>query len=173
MAYRPSLQGGTSLFRIIRATGLVTLLAVTAVRADAQDAQTTLAPATEAPAGPLAAIGHPAEGKAQLVVFRSGTLMGGAISCAVHENGAKLTSLPPGRYAVLDIAPAAHDFTVESEAKSTFRIDAVAGQTYYGLCTVGMGVMAGHPHLRPSDDKVFATMAPKLKPVKAEGKPAS
>jgi hypothetical protein len=110
---------------------------------------------------------------AQVVFFRSGTLMGGAISCAVKENDAKLTSLPPGKYAVMTIAPGAHDFVVSSEAKDTWKVEAHAGETYYVKCTIGAGFMAGHPHLNSSSEAEFARMSEKLKPVaQKEDKPA-
>lgn len=104
----------------------------------------------------------------QIVFFRSGTLVGGGISCAVHENGAKLSSLPPGHYVILPVTPGPHDYVVASEAKSTFKIDAQPGETYYAKCTVGMGIMAGHPHLNSSTDAEFARMSEKLKPVETK-----
>ena len=110
----------------------------------------------------------PAPDSAQVVVFRSGTIVGGAISCAVHENGTKLTSLPPGRYAVLGISPGPHDLAVVSEAKDTYKVDAQAGATYYAKCTVGAGFMAGHPHLTSATEAEFARMSEKLKPVKGD-----
>jgi hypothetical protein len=104
---------------------------------------------------------------AQVIFFRSGTIVGSAISCAVHENGAKLTSLPPGKYAIKNVAPGQHDYVVASEAKDTWKIDAQAGQTYYAKCTVGAGFMAGHPHLNSSSEAEFKRMSEKLKPAKA------
>lgn len=103
---------------------------------------------------------------AQVIFFRSGTLVGGAISCAVHENGVKLTSLPPGKYAIMQVAPGPHDYVVASEAKDTWKIDAQPGQTYYAKCTVGVGFMAGHPHLNSSSEAEFSRMSEKLKPAK-------
>lgn len=110
----------------------------------------------------------PAANAAQVVFFRSGTLMGGAISCAVHEHGAKLTSLHPGHYAVLAVTPGPHDFVVSSEATDTFKVDAQPGETYFAKCTVGMGVMAGHPHLNSVGQSEFDRMSGKLKPAKPE-----
>ena len=110
----------------------------------------------------------PAPDSAKVVVFRSGTIVGGAVSCAVHENGTKLTSLPPGRYAVLSISPGPHDLAVVSEAKDTYKVDAQAGATYYAKCTVGAGFLAGHPHLTSSTEAEFARMGEKLKPVKGD-----
>lgn len=47
------------------------------------------------------AIPAPPAGKGQIVFFRTGTLMGAAMGCAVNENGQKISSLGSGRYFVL------------------------------------------------------------------------
>lgn len=113
-------------------------------------------------------LGQPAEGKGQVVFFRKGGLMGAAISCAVHEKGAKLTSLPPGKFAVVQSVPGIHEFTVASEAKDTLRLEVEPGETYYAKCNIGMGIMAGRPNLSPADKAAFEAMSAKLKPVKQE-----
>jgi hypothetical protein len=115
------------------------------------------------PKRPALTVAPPAAGKGQVVFFRKGGLMGAAISCAVHENGAKLSSLSPGKYVVVAADPGVHQYSVKSEATDTLRLEVEAGETYYAQCTVGMGVMAGRPNLSPSDAEIFGGM--KLKPV--------
>jgi hypothetical protein len=114
------------------------------------------------------AIASPAIDKGQVVFYRKGTMIGAAISCAVHEDGKKLTSLPPGHFAAIEVAPGVHDFTVQSEAKDEMRVDVQAGQVYYAECTIGMGFAAGHPHLNLSDHDRFFAKSMKLKPVVAK-----
>ena len=92
--------------------------------------------------------------------------MGSAISCAVHENGVKLTSLPPGKFAVVNVAPGVHSFVVSSEATDIMRVNVEPGQVYYGGCVVEMGIFAGRPTLTPADRATFFALAPKLHPVK-------
>lgn len=122
------------------------------------------APATTATGGSDGGrIGAPPPGKGQVVFFRSGTLMGAAISCAVSENGAKLSSLFRGRYVVLAAEPGIHSYTVSSEATDTLRLEVEEGETYYSQCSIGMGFMAGRPNLSPSDKAKFDSM--KLKPM--------
>jgi hypothetical protein len=99
-----------------------------------------------------------------VVFFRKGGLIGAAISCAVQENGAKLSSLPPGRYAVIPAAPGIHNYAVRSEATDTLRMEIEPGETYFAQCKIGMGVFAGRPNLSPADQATFGRM--KLKPVK-------
>lgn len=109
-------------------------------------------------------VSAPPEGKGQVVFFRKGGLFGAAISCAVHENGSKITSLPPGKYNVQIAEPGIHQYSVKSEATDTLRLEVEPGETYYAQCTVGMGVMAGRPNLSPSDEATFTKMSSKLKP---------
>jgi hypothetical protein len=112
------------------------------------------------------------ESKGRVIFFRKGGLFGAAISCAVHENGAKLTSLPPGKFAIVEVEPGIHEYTVASEAKDTLRLEVEAGETYYAKCNVTMGVMAGRPNLSPSDQATYDAMSAKLKPVKQQGEVA-
>lgn len=102
--------------------------------------------------------------KGQVVFFRKGGLFGAAISCAVHEKGEKLSSLPPGKYNVQIAEPGIHEYSVKSEATDTLRLEVEAGETYFAQCNVTMGVMAGRPNLSPSDRATFLNMSKKLKP---------
>ncbi|HJQ17928.1 MAG TPA: DUF2846 domain-containing protein [Allosphingosinicella sp.] len=108
----------------------------------------------------------PPEGMGQVVFFRKSVFGGRAISCAVHENGQKISSLPPGNFAVIAATPGVHNYSVKSEATDTLRLEVEAGETYYAKCSIGMGFMAGRPNLSPSDEATFE--ATKLKPVKKE-----
>lgn len=114
----------------------------------------------------------PPSGKGQIVFFRKGGFVGSAISCAVHENGAKVSSLPPGRYFVHAADPGIHNYSVKSEATDTLRLEVETGETYFAQCSIGMGVFAGRPNLSPATDQDFAARAAKLKLVenKSSGK---
>ena len=138
-------------------------------------AQTDPAPATApvaaaAPAAPVEAaptmaglIAPPPPGKGQVVFYRRGTMMGALISCAVSEEGTKLSSLSPGKYFVQVVEPGIHSFSVQSEAKDVLRMEVEAGQTYYASCAITMGFMAGRPNLSPSDEPTFSSLSAKLK----------
>ena len=114
---------------------------------------------------PAANIASPAPGKGQVVFYRKGGMLGAAISCAVHEGGIKLTSLPPGRFAVVEVDPGVHNFSVKSEATDTIRIEIQSGQTAYASCHVTMGIVAGRPKLEVSNTTAFFADGQKLKPV--------
>lgn len=105
----------------------------------------------------------PPAGKGEVVFFRSGTFVGSAISCAVHENGKKLSSLPPGHYAVIVADPGKHAYSVQSEAKDTLNVDVEAGEIQYASCHVKMGIMVGRPVLNPATEAEFK--GHKYKPV--------
>ncbi|KUR79975.1 hypothetical protein AQZ50_03755 [Novosphingobium sp. Fuku2-ISO-50] len=97
----------------------------------------------------------PPAGKGEVVFFRSGTLIGAAISCAVHENGAKVSSLPPGHYFVLAAEPGKHAYSVKSEATDTLNVQVESGEVQYVSCHVKMGIMAGRPVLGPASEADF------------------
>ncbi len=115
----------------------------------------------------------PPAGKGEVVFFRSGSIMGAAISCAVHENGAKLSSLPPGHYAVIVADPGKHAYTVQSEAKDTLNVDVEAGEIQYASCHVKMGIVAGRPVLNPATEAEFKGHKLKLVEPKAPAAPAA
>ena len=108
----------------------------------------------------------PATGK--VVFFRKGGLFGAAISCAVFENGVKVSSLSPGKYFEIDAAEGIHQYSVRSEATDTLRIEVEAGETYYNECSIGLGVLAGRPNLAPVDEARWNEKKAKLKLAKKE-----
>ncbi|MCP1470767.1 hypothetical protein J3E64_002460 [Sphingobium sp. OAS761] len=131
------------------------------------DSALTEVPATVQPV--VDDIMPPPEGKGQIIFFRKGGFVGSAISCAVHENGAKVSSLPPGRYFVHVAEPGIHEYSVKSEATDTLRMEIEPGETYYAKCAIAMGIMAGRPNLSPADKQTYFGMSKKLKLV--ENKP--
>lgn len=108
------------------------------------------------------------EGKGKIIFFRKGGLVGAAISCAVHEKGERLTSLPPGKFAVVYADPGIHEYSVKSEATDTLRLEIEPGETYYSKCSISMGIMAGRPNLSPADKAGFDALSAKLKPVEVK-----
>lgn len=121
--------------------------------------------ATIAPAA-NGSIGAPPAGKGQIVFFREKKFVGGAISYKVREGENELGKLGNGTYFVYAADPGAHEYTVHSEAKDILNLEVEAGETYYVIGGVTMGVFAGRPNLSPSDQTAFDTLAGKLKPAK-------
>lgn len=96
----------------------------------------------------------PPAGMGQVVFYRS-SRMGALISCRVHENGAVVNRLPPGRYFVHQTTPGAHEYSVRSEARDTIRVEVEEGETQFVRCAVGVGLGVGRPNLSPQNIEDF------------------
>lgn len=99
----------------------------------------------------------PPQGKAQVVFFRPGGFGGSAISCAVSENGAKISSLPPARFFILVAEPGRHIYSAASESKDEVAYNLKEGQTVYVKCGIQAGFLVGRPRLENADELEFST----------------
>lgn len=97
----------------------------------------------------------PPEGKGQIVFWRSGTMMGGAMGCGVNIGKERISALGAGKYFILNIEPGAHEFNAKSEAKDVLNLEVDAGERYVVKCSIRMGLMAGRPNLAPSTIEEF------------------
>jgi hypothetical protein len=110
-----------------------------------------------------AVVPAPEAGKGQVVFFRTGGLVGAAISCNVREEGKLVGGLSGGKYFVVNFAPGKHVFTTKSEATDTLNMEIETGETYYVRCAIGAGVVAGRPNLSPVDKALFDEKSSGLK----------
>lgn len=175
-------------------TVLISALLIAALAAQAQDGttaapaepQTPTAPAEpQAPAAPAeppapaaaatdmaaaealpAGIAPPPEGMGQIVFFRESKFVGAAIGYKVREGETELGKLANGSYFVHVATPGPHAYVVHSEAKDVLNLEVEAGETYYVVGGVSMGVLAGRPNLSPSNQGAYTAIAAKLKPAK-------
>jgi hypothetical protein len=144
----------------------------TPAAADPTEAATTEQPTAQAAPAATAAtalpegIAPPPEGKGQIVFFRPSKFVGGAIGYKVREGETELGKLSNGSFFVHTAEPGAHAYVVHSEAKDVLNIEVEAGETYFVVGGVTMGVLAGRPNLSPSDQAAFTAIAAKLKPAK-------
>jgi len=99
-------------------------------------------------------VAPPPAGMGQIVFYRS-SRYGMLISCRVHENGAVVNRLPPGKYFIYQAAPGAHEFSVRSEATDVLRLEVEEGETQYVRCAIGMGIGVGRPNLSPQSREDF------------------
>lgn len=123
--------------------------------------------AADQPAKAKVVAAAPASGMGQIVFFRPGG-MGGVMGCGVNENGERVSALGAGKYFIVPVTPGAHDYTVKSEAKDTLAIEVEAGETYYVMCKIKMGVVVGRPNLSPATAQDFDKVSHKLKLVDAD-----
>ena len=104
-------------------------------------------------------IGAPEPGKAQVVFFRPGTIMGAALGCTVHEGERQVARLGAGKYFVITAEPGVHKFATRGQAADTLNLEVEADETYFVKCKIGSGVVSGAAQLEPSDRASFAKKA--------------
>ena len=119
---------------------------------------TALAQQAEETAKPVVVPAPPA-GQAEIVFYRMPGFAGSAISCAIHEKGEKIASLPPGRFFVLVSDPGTHTFTTASSGdEHGIYFDLKPGDIKYVGCTIVKGFWAGKADLEiPIRDDAFGT----------------
>jgi hypothetical protein len=115
-----------------------------------------------ASSSPSADIAPPPAGAATVVFYRPSKFVGGGVGFIVREGTAELGKLRSGKYFVLQVAPGKHTYEVHSEAADRLTIDADAGETYYIEGEIGVGILVGHPHIKPSEKSAFEEIRGKL-----------
>jgi hypothetical protein len=125
------------------------------------------APVEVAPAvAKLNEIGAPPEGKGQIVFFRPSRFVGAAVSFSVREANTGIGKLTNGTYFVHVTDPGIKEYNISFEARDTLRMEVEAGETYYVIQSIAMGVIGARPNLTPSSEEAF--QAKKLKVTKAK-----
>jgi Protein of unknown function (DUF2846) len=115
---------------------------------------TTVAIAADGTNAPAVIPGPPA-GQGQVIFWRPGTMVGGAMGCGVNMGTERISALGAGKYFVVNLAPGTHEFNARSEARDALTLEVESGETYYVRCTIRMGIMVGRPNLAPSDAAAF------------------
>ncbi len=139
---------------MVKLIGLAALVFFASLLTSPASADSSVPAATEIPVPPA--------GKGEVVFFRSGTFIGSAISCAVSENGQKVSSLPPGDYFIAVAEPGKHTYLVSSEATDRLTVQVEADEIQYASCHIKMGIMAGRPALAPESEAAFKAKKYKL-----------
>ena len=112
-------------------------------------------------------VGDAPAGKAQVVFWRPGTIIGGALGCTVREgegaNEVEVARLGAGKYWVHVAEPGKHVYFTKGEATDRLNMELEPDETYFVRCNIGMGVMSGRAQVSPSDRATFAGKAKKMK----------
>jgi hypothetical protein len=112
-------------------------------------------------------IGAAPAGKAQVVFWRPGSIMGMALGCTVREGeGAQqveVARLGAGKYHVHVADPGKHVYYTTGEATDKLNLELEPDETYFVRCAIGMGVMSGRAQVSPSDRATFLSRAKKMK----------
>lgn len=104
-------------------------------------------------------IGVAAGGKAQVVFFRPGTIMGAALGCTVHEGDRQVARLGAGKYYVITVEPGRHAFSTRGQTADALNLETESDETYFVKCKIGMGAISGAAQLEPSNREDFAKKA--------------
>lgn len=117
----------------------------------------------------------PPAGKAQVIFWRPGTIIGVALGCTVREgtDDNEIARLGAGKYWVHVAEPGKHTYYTTGEATDRLNMELEPDETYYVRCAIGMGVMSGRAQVSPSDRAEFMKRAKKMKLwERKEAKPA-
>ena len=104
-------------------------------------------------------IGYPERGKAQVVFWRPGSIMGMALGCTVHEGESEVARLGSGKHFVVNVEPGKHVYSTHGQAADALNLEVEADETYFVKCKIGTGVVTGGAQLEPSDRESFAKRA--------------
>jgi hypothetical protein len=98
-------------------------------------------------------------GKAQIVFFRPGTIVGAALGCTVYEGDGQVARLGAGKYYLISAEPGQHAFSTRGQAADALNLEVEADETYFVRCKIGSGVISGAAQLEPSDRESFLKKA--------------
>lgn len=89
------------------------------------------------------------EGKAVVYFYRPKAFFGGAVSYDIWLDGVNVpfVHVYNGGYFPYIANPGKAVFKAKTEAEKEVTIEVKAGQSYYVLCSVGVGFWVGRPHL--------------------------
>ncbi len=146
----------------IKAFAVALMLTAAPVAIHAQDTSTTAELTTKS-----GKLGAPQPGKAMVVFYRPGSLMGVAMGCTVREGQGEakveIARLGSGKYWVHAADPGKHDYRTEGERSDLVSLNVEAGQTYFVKCVIGVGIAAGSARIETVDASDFAKKAKGLK----------
>lgn len=85
-------------------------------------------------------------GASRVVVYRT-QIIGAAIQPDVFVDGVKRGSCKPKGAFYADVAPGEHTVSAKTEVRRAAPVTTAKGETAYVRCSIGMGLIAGRPHL--------------------------
>ncbi len=120
-------------------------------------------PAEAVASGPVA-LSPPPGGKGQVVFYRKPMLSLIPFNWIVRDGKTELCEMVAGTYCVVPVDPGTHTFEVHSaEAKNDLTLEVDAGETYYVVGGISMGLIVNHPNISPAQKIKFDAISAKLK----------
>lgn len=147
-----------------RKMGLLAALAAIGLTPLGASAQEALAITTKS--GTISAA--PAD-KAQVVFWRPGTIIGGALGCTVREGETEVARLGAGKYWVHVTDPGKHAYSSRGEKTDLLNMELEPGETYFVRCSIGGGIMVGGAQVSPVERAEFEKRAKKMTSWKGPG----
>ena len=157
------LNNGTSV-ALAAALGLLITSATGAANASAAAASTSVSSGIISPAP---------SNKGQVVFFRKPMFAIVPFNWIVREGGVEICEMVAGTYCVATVEPGTHNYEVHSEVKNGLTLEVDAGETYYVLGEISLGIIVNRPNILPVDNFKFDAMSAKLKPRAAFVSPAA
>lgn len=87
------------------------------------------------------------ENKGLIYIYRTGSIVGGAVSPDVKVGDIVVTTLYKGGYYPYFADPGEVELWAKTESRSAVTLDVKAGEVYYVKGSIGVGFIVGRPHL--------------------------
>jgi hypothetical protein len=116
-----------------------------------------------APPPPPAQLAPPPAGKGQVVFYRKPLFSLIPFNWYVRENGVQICKMVAGAYCVAPTEPGTHTFEVHSEATDRLALEVDAGETYYVVGDISMGMIVNRPNISPAQKAQFDAISGTLK----------
>jgi len=117
-----------------------------------------------APTGAQAVLGQPPAGKGQVIFYRKPLFSLIPFNWIVREDKTEICEMVAGTYCIATAEPGTHTYEVHSEVKNDLTLEIDAGETYYVIGGIAMGVIVNHPTIAPATKAEFDAQSPRLKP---------
>jgi hypothetical protein len=138
---------------------LATLAAALAFAAPASFAHAE----ADAPAKIPVQLPDPPPGKGQVVFYRKPMVALIPFNWIAREGKTEICEMVAGTYCVATVEPGKHTYEVHSEATNRLTLEVDAGETYYVIGGISMGLIVNHPNISPTPKAQFDAISAKLK----------
>ncbi len=105
----------------------------------------------------------PPTGKGQVVFYRKPMVSLVPFNWMVRENTVEICRMVAGTYCVATVDEGKHTFEVHSEATDKLTLEVDAGETYYVIGSISMGMIVNRPNITPTQKAQFDALSGKLK----------
>ena len=105
----------------------------------------------------------PVPGKGQVVFYRKPLFSLIPFNWVAREGTTEICEMVAGTYCVADVDPGTHTYEVHSEVKNDLTLEVDAGETYYVIGGISMGLIVNHPNISPAQKAQFDAISFKLK----------